>query len=137
MFGRKTHRKTGKPVGKVTRPQGGTRGSRVVHLLQDWSARTTATGAAAVASAIVIVAAMVVRRGNVLLVWFGAVAAATTLVMVFVLQHTQTRQQAALQIKLDELLRALPGTDERLIKLESAPPAVVEEVTKHEGPADR
>lgn len=108
----------------------------MVHLLQDWSARTTATGIAAVASVIVIVTAMLIRRGDALLVWFGAVAAATTLVMVFVIQHTQTRQQIALQHKLDELLRALPGTDERLIKLESAPPAVVEEITKPEGPAD-
>jgi len=121
---------------RVTRPQGGTRGSRVVHLLQDWSARTAATGMAAVASMIVIVTAMLITRGDALLVWFGAVAASITLVMVFVIQHTQTRQQVALQHKLDELLRALPGTDERLIKLESAPPAVVEEITKFDGPVD-
>jgi low affinity Fe/Cu permease len=33
----------------------------------------------------------------------------TTLVMVFAIQHTQHREQAASQRKLDELLRALPG----------------------------
>jgi low affinity Fe/Cu permease len=40
--------------------------------------------------------------------------------MVFVLQHTQSRQQAVTQRKLDELLRALPSADNRLIALEVA-----------------
>jgi len=39
---------------------------------------------------------------------FEALAAAVTLVMVFALQHTQMRQQAAVQRKLDEILRVLP-----------------------------
>jgi low affinity Fe/Cu permease len=43
-----------------------------------------------------------------------------TLVTVFVLQHTQSRQQAALQRKLDELLRVLPGADSRLVQVETA-----------------
>jgi low affinity Fe/Cu permease len=49
-------------------------------------------------------------------------------------QHTQTRQQIALQHKLDELLRALPGADERLIHLEKAPPDVIEGIVSTEGP---
>ncbi|MEC5148868.1 low affinity Fe/Cu permease [Cryobacterium psychrotolerans] len=47
--------------------------------------------------------------------------ATITLVMVFVIQHTQARQQAATQRKLDELLRALPTADNRLIAVEAAP----------------
>jgi low affinity Fe/Cu permease len=43
-----------------------------------------------------------------------------TLVMVFVIQHTQGREQAATQRKLDELLRALPGTQKDLMMLEEA-----------------
>lgn len=120
----------------MTRPRGGTRGSRAVHLLHEWSAHTSATGVAAVASVIVIVTAMLIRRGEAILVWFEAVASGITLVMVFVLQHAQTRQQLALQHKLDELLRALPGTDERLIHLESAPPALVEQITTPDGPVE-
>ena len=81
-------------------------------------------------------AAVFARRGNSLLIWFGTVAAGITLVMVFVLQHTQTSQQLALQRKLDELLRALPGTDERLIQVETEPAAVIEEIVKPEGPGD-
>jgi low affinity Fe/Cu permease len=52
---------------------------------------------------------------------FAAVAGAITLVMVFVIQHTQSRQQVALQIKLDELLRALPQADDRFVHIEVGP----------------
>jgi low affinity Fe/Cu permease len=44
-----------------------------------------------------------------------------TLIMVFTIQHTQTREQAATQRKLDELLRATPGAAESLMMLEEAP----------------
>ena len=50
-----------------------------------------------------------------------SVTSAVTLVMVFVIQHTQTRQQSATQRKLDELLRAMPAADDRLIAVEEAP----------------
>ena len=40
---------------------------------------------------------------------FGAAVSAITLLMVFAIQHTQAREQAATQRKLDELIRALPG----------------------------
>ena len=47
-------------------------------------------------------------------------SSSVTVVMVFALQHTQARQQAVTQRKLDELLRAQPAADDRLIALESA-----------------
>ena len=34
--------------------------------------------------------------------------AAVTTIMVFTIQHTQSRQEAAIQLKLDELIRAAP-----------------------------
>ena len=40
--------------------------------------------------------------------------------MVFVIQHTQARHQAATQRKLDEILRALPEADNTLLALEHA-----------------
>ena len=55
---------------------------------------------------------------------------ATTLVMVFAIQHTQGREQAASQRKLDELLRALPGAQERFMMLEEAPDAVLQNVVE-------
>jgi low affinity Fe/Cu permease len=38
--------------------------------------------------------------------------------MVFVIQHTQAREQAATQRKLDEILKTLPGSDNSLLMLE-------------------
>jgi low affinity Fe/Cu permease len=55
--------------------------------------------------------------------WVTAFETATsgvTLVMVFVIQHTQGREQAATQRKLDELLRALPEAQNDLMMLEEA-----------------
>lgn len=51
---------------------------------------------------------------------FAAVAAAVTLVMLFVIQHTQSRHQLALQLKLDELIRASPHADDQLVRIEAA-----------------
>jgi low affinity Fe/Cu permease len=43
-----------------------------------------------------------------------------TLIMVFTLQHTQSRLESATHRKLDELLRSLPPADDRLIAVEQA-----------------
>jgi low affinity Fe/Cu permease len=43
-------------------------------------------------------------------------------------QHTQSREQAATQRKLDELLRALPGAESGLIMLEEASEETMNEV---------
>ena len=51
---------------------------------------------------------------------FQTLVAAVTLVMVFVIQHTQARHQAATQRKLDEILRVLPEADNSLVALEHA-----------------
>ncbi len=51
---------------------------------------------------------------------FETVVAALTLAMVFVIQHTQARYQRATQRKLDEILLAMPGTDNSLLTLEHA-----------------
>lgn len=59
---------------------------------------------------------------------FEAVVAALTLVMVFIIQHTQARHQRATQRKLDEILLALPGTDNALVTLEHASDAELHSV---------
>src|ERR1700710_1722316 len=51
---------------------------------------------------------------------FQTLVAAVTLAMVFVIQHTQAREQVATQRKLDEILRALPDADNTLIAFEDA-----------------
>jgi low affinity Fe/Cu permease len=50
---------------------------------------------------------------------FATVCAAVTTIMVFTIQHTQSREQAATQLKLDELIRAMPRADDRLVHVES------------------
>jgi low affinity Fe/Cu permease len=49
--------------------------------------------------------------------------ATVTFVMVFVIQHTQSKQIAALQRKLDELIRSSQHADNTLISVEQAPEA--------------
>jgi low affinity Fe/Cu permease len=51
---------------------------------------------------------------------FQTLVAAVTLAMVFVIQHTQAREQAVTQRKLDEILQALPEADNALLMLEHA-----------------
>lgn len=51
---------------------------------------------------------------------FQTVVAAITLALVFVIQHTQAREQLVTQRKLDEILQALPRADNALIGLEEA-----------------
>jgi low affinity Fe/Cu permease len=51
---------------------------------------------------------------------FQTVVAALTLAMLFIIQHTQARHQRATQRKLDEILLAIPGTDNALVTLEHA-----------------
>ena len=51
---------------------------------------------------------------------FSIGMAVITLMMVFVIQHTQGREQIATQRKLDELLRALPEAESGLMMLEEA-----------------
>jgi low affinity Fe/Cu permease len=93
----------------------------LLHTFQVVSAKAYVSALVAVACAGVLIWAALAPNGDTILLWFGSVAAAITVVMVFVLQHTQSRQQDALQHKLDEVLHALPLADDRLIHLESAP----------------
>jgi low affinity Fe/Cu permease len=51
---------------------------------------------------------------------FQTLVAAVTLAMVFVIHHSQARQQAATQRKLDEILHAIPGANDALLSLEHA-----------------
>ncbi|MDQ1544831.1 MAG: hypothetical protein QOK08_2469 [Actinomycetota bacterium] len=51
---------------------------------------------------------------------FQTLIAGLTFAMLFVLQHTQARHQAATQRKLDEILLALPGADNTVLSIENA-----------------
>jgi low affinity Fe/Cu permease len=105
-----------------------TRSSHLLHQLGDWSSKATAG-----------VTVTCLLGG-----WFvvGAVAgfpswwqlalysttSAVTVVMVFAIQHTQHREQLVIQRKLDELVRAQPEADDRVIAAEAATDAVLDEL---------
>jgi low affinity Fe/Cu permease len=111
------------------------RGSTPHH--RDWSSRhwasrslhrvgeLVANAAAGVAAAVMVVAWGVVGVVVGFPAWWAtalyASTASVTFVMVFVIQHTQSRQVTALQRKLDELVRATSGADANLIAVEEAP----------------
>ena len=63
---------------------------------------------------------------------FEVGASAITLVMVFAIQHTQAREQAATQRKLDEILKALPEAADHLMMLEEAPKEVMQLVEEQQ-----
>lgn len=107
--------------------------SRQLHRLNEISAGAGATAAAAAVSAGFLLVAVLSARPTRWLNAFQALAAAVTVVMVFAVQHTQVRQQAALQRKVDELLRVLPGADVRLMHVETAAQAELDELNeRHE-----
>jgi low affinity Fe/Cu permease len=94
--------------------------SHTLHQLGSWSSR---------AAAGVVVACSVAAWGVVGVLagfphWWETVlystTASVTVVMVFAIQHTQSREQLVTQRKLDELLRAHPGADDHLIAAEVA-----------------
>lgn len=94
--------------------------SRWLSRVDRYAARPLASvlviGAAAVWIAVSVVAGFPTRWEII----FQTLVAALTLVMVFVIQHTQARNQRATQRKLDEILLAMPGADNSLLTLEHA-----------------
>ncbi len=104
------------------------RGSRLLHRIDHLSSlpATSLVVAAGLIASISLGASAGFSTG-----WetgFGAGTSVVTLLMVFVIQHTQSREQAATQRKLDELLRALPDAEPALMMLEEAPEHELREV---------
>ena len=102
--------------------------SRLVHRIDHLSSLPSASILVAVA----LVAAVIVGAGvGFSSQWetgFAVGTSVVTLIMVFVIQHTQGREQAATQRKLDELLRALPEAESSLMMLEEASEDVLRNV---------
>ena len=66
--------------------------------------------------------------------WQLVINTATTVVtflMVFLIQNTQNRDAVAMQIKLDELIRALKGAHNELVNLEEMSDEELEEMKAH------
>jgi low affinity Fe/Cu permease len=103
-------------------------GSRWLYRVDHYSSLPIAASAvgALLVSALVVGIALGFPDGWIIA--FESATSAVTLAMVFVIQHTQSREQAATQRKLDELLRALPEAQTGLIMLEEASEKTMKEV---------
>ncbi|MEA2137232.1 MAG: hypothetical protein QOG56_382 [Solirubrobacteraceae bacterium] len=62
------------------------------------------------------------------LLWPSALASVTTFLIAFSLQYTQNRDTRAIQLKLDEILRAHEGARDELMKVERLPDGELAEV---------
>jgi low affinity Fe/Cu permease len=61
-----------------------------------------------------------------------------TFLMVFLIQHSQNRESAAIRLKLDELIRAIEGADNQLLGAEDMDESELEHLrTVYEGLAER
>lgn len=95
--------------------------SRILYRIEHYTSLPAVALAVVVAVLGLVILGAVLGFPDVWVTAFQVSVAAITLVMVFAIQHTQGREQAATQRKLDELIRALPGANESLMMLEEAP----------------
>jgi len=61
----------------------------------------------------------------------NTVTTVVTFLMVFLIQHTQNKDSLAVQLKLDEILAALPGASNKLIDIEDLDEDELEELRAH------
>ena len=97
-----------------------TRSSRLLHQLGEWSSKAAAGLTVACLVVGWVVVGVVAGFPSWWQVTLYSTASSVTVVMVFAIQHTQRRQQLVIQRKLDELVRAQPGADDRVVAAESA-----------------
>jgi low affinity Fe/Cu permease len=95
--------------------------SRLLHGLGNAVANAMAGLIAAAAAAVWLGVGLVSAFPTWWQVSLYSAAATVTFVMVFVIQHTQSKQIAAVQRKLDELIRSSHRADNSLISVEQAP----------------
>jgi low affinity Fe/Cu permease len=92
--------------------------SRILHVVGDVTSKAVFSALVAAGVAVFFVALAARGFPTSWEAGFGTAAAAVTVVMVFVIQHTQSRQQLATQLKLDELIRSSPQADDLLVHIE-------------------
>jgi low affinity Fe/Cu permease len=97
------------------------RSSGLLHRLGDGTSNPVAGAVAGVAALCWVAVGTVTEFPTWWQVILYSTTAIVTFVMVFVIQHTQSKQVAALQRKLDELIRTSQEADNSLISVEQAP----------------
>jgi len=124
--GRAVHRGTD-DTGALRGPHH-TRSSHLLHQLGDWSSKAAAGVSVACLLGAWFVVGVVTGFPSWWRVALYSTTSAVTVVMVFAIQHTQRREQLVIQRKLDELVRAQPQADDRMIAAEAATDAELDEL---------
>ena len=94
--------------------------SRILYKIEHYTVLPAVALAASAAVIALVVAISILDFPKDWVAAFELSVSSVTLIMVFAIQHTQGREQAATQRKLDELIRASPGANESLMMLEEA-----------------
>lgn len=71
------------------------------------------------------------------LLLLNSVATLAAALTIFLLQHTQNRDTAALHLKLNELVAATKGASNRLVEAERLEPEALEDLARHHRPSFR
>lgn len=112
----------------VPKTQQLTTSSRWLHRIDHYASLPMASVMVGIALICAIGAGVVLRFSSGWLTGFETGSAVVTLMMLFVIQHTQGREQVATQRKLDELLRAIPEAESGLMMLEEEPDQVIRDI---------
>ncbi len=97
-----------------------TRSSHLLHRLGEWSSKASAGITVACLVTGWLVVGAIAGFPSWWQVTLYSTASSVTVVMVFAIQHTQRREQLVTQRKLDELVRAQPDADNRVVAAEAA-----------------
>jgi len=92
--------------------------STTLHAVDSWTSKAWVAVLLSAATTIALVLT-VVGGSDSDVTSLAAVVQVVTLIMVFVVQHTQARDQRITQRKLDELLHASPRADDAMVMLDA------------------
>jgi len=92
--------------------------SATLHAVDSWTSKAWVAVVLSLGTTTALVLTLAAGSGSDVTA-LAAVVQVVTLVMVFVVQHTQSRDQRVTQRKLDELLRALPDADDAMVMLDA------------------
>ncbi len=110
---------------RATSATGRPLGSRVLHVIDRAASRTLVAALVVLADLAWVAYSALAGFPSQAETVFQTLVGALTLAMVFIIQHTQAREQITFHRKLDEILRALPHADNTLLALEDAPDAAL------------
>src|SRR4051812_899639 len=92
--------------------------STTLHTVDAWTSKAWVAVLLSLATTVALVVTVVAGSDGEVTA-LAAVVQVVTLIMVFVVQHTQARDQRITQRKLDELLAASPRADDDMVMLDA------------------